>query len=418
MGLRHTFAAGGLAAVLALAACAESPTEDPGPAADGSAGSAQPGADQDPDGPADPAGPADAADTSTDPFAEYAVDRPGPLRERLLSADILISTEQTIPRETVQRIRRLPGVTAVEPLSVALVSVEDRVLSVAAVDAAGYRRFTGLATAEEQAVWDRVAGGEIAVRPALQARLPLDEQDFVRLGSEDGSPSAHVGAWAPQVPTIDAVVNERWAEELGMEPGNALVVSTTITAPQAIRGPVKRILGANASVQLLDIATRLGLDPDAVQTAVVVGTVADAVGTFSYRTLGGGRIAPDPAWVASHIGTEAVPILGTMTCNRAIFPQLRAALEEVVASGLADEIHPEEYAGCYYPRFIAGTTTLSNHSFGLAFDINVPGNQRGTAGELHRGVVAIFKKWGFAWGGDWRWTDPMHFELARIVEPD
>ncbi|WP_166389281.1 M15 family metallopeptidase [Nocardioides ochotonae] len=412
MGLRQTLGAGAIAGVLLLAAaCAESPSEEPGPPAAGrSSGSELAAGGQDPQSPATSAG--------DDPFAEYAVERPGPLRERLLSADILISTEETISKQTVQRIRRLPGVTAVEPLSVALVSVEDRVLSVAAVDAAGYRRFTGLATAEEQAVWDRVAGGEIAVRPALQARLPLDEQDFVRLGSEEGSPSAHVGAWAPQVPTIDAVVNERWAEELGMEPGNALVVSTTITAPQAIRGPVKRILGANASIQLLDIATRLGLDPDAVQTAVVVGTVADAVGSFSYRTLGGGRIAPDPAWVASHISTEQVPILGTMTCNRAIFPQLRAALEEVVASGLAGEIHPEEYAGCYYPRFIAGSTTLSNHSFGLAFDINVPGNQRGTAGELHRGVVAIFEKWGFAWGGDWRWTDPMHFELARLVDPD
>ena len=55
--------------------------------------------------------------------------------------------------------------------------------------------------------------------------------------------------------------------------------------------------------------------------------------------------------------------------------------------GLADEIHPDEYAGCYYPRFIAGTTTLSNHSFGLALDLNVPGNQRGTVGEMDRAVV-------------------------------
>ncbi len=75
---------------------------------------------------------------------------------------------------------------------------------------------------------------------------------------------------------------------------------------------------------------------------------------------------------------------------------------------------PGEYAGCYYPRFIAGSTTLSNHSFGLALDLNVPGNQRGTVGEIDREVVAIFKKWGFAWGGDWGYTDPMHFELGQI----
>ena len=144
---------------------------------------------------------------------------------------------------------------------------------------------------------------------------------------------------------------------------------------------------------------------------------ASVVGTFNYTVIGGGRIAPDPAWVSANIATEPVPILGDVTCHVALFPQLRAALEEVVSRGLADEIHPDEYAGCYYPRFIAGSTSLSNHSFGLALDFNVPGNQRGTVGEMDRDVVAIFKKWGFAWGGDWSYTDPMHFELATVVDP-
>jgi hypothetical protein len=148
-----------------------------------------------------------------------------------------------------------------------------------------------------------------------------------------------------------------------------------------------------------------------------VGSVADAVGVFNYTVIGGGRIAPDPAWVRSHIATEQVPILGTVTCNRLMMPQLRSALQAIVDRGLADEIHPGEYAGCYYPRFIAGSTTLSNHSFGLALDLNVPGNQRGTVGEMDRGVVDAFKEWGFAWGGDWNYTDPMHFEMARLVDP-
>ena len=76
-------------------------------------------------------------------------------------------------------------------------------------------------------------------------------------------------------------------------------------------------------------------------------------------------------------------------------PQLRAALTEIQQRGLADEIHVDEYAGCFYPRFIAGTQQLSLHSFGIAFDVNVPGNQRGTVGEIDRDVVDIFKKWSF-----------------------
>jgi hypothetical protein len=74
-----------------------------------------------------------------------------------------------------------------------------------------------------------------------------------------------------------------------------------------------------------------------------------------------------------------------------------------------------EYGGCYVPRFIAGTNTLSFHSFGTAVDLNVQDNERGTVGKMDRRVVAIFKQWGFAWGGDWHYTDPMHFELATLA---
>ena len=93
-------------------------------------------------------------------------------------------------------------------------------------------------------------------------------------------------------------------------------------------------------------------------------------------------------------------------------------LLEIEQRGLADEINVDEYAGCFYPRFIAGSQQLSLHSFGIAFDVNVPGNQRGTAGEIDRDVVSIFKRWGFAWGGDWGYTDPMHFEMNAIVDPE
>jgi hypothetical protein len=112
-----------------------------------------------------------------------------------------------------------------------------------------------------------------------------------------------------------------------------------------------------------------------------------------------------------------MPIIGPMTCNTLMFPQLRAALDEIAARGLAKAIHPSQYGGCYVPRFIAGTTTLSNHAFGLAFDVNVPENERGTVGRINRDVVAILQRWGFTWGGTWRWTDPMHFELNRLVRP-
>ena len=230
---------------------------------------------------------------------------------------------------------------------------------------------------------------------------------------------AHVGSYAAQAEQIDLVVNEKVGEAIdGVVPDNALLINTGSTAaPADLKEPIQRIVGSELSVQNLDAAARYGIDLDAFQTPVLVGAFAEAVGVFTYTPLPDGRIAPDPGWVRSHIVTEPVPILGSVTCNKYLMPQLRAALQEVVTAGLSAEIHPDEYAGCYYPRFIAGSTKLSNHSYGLALDFNVPGNLRGTVGEMDRRVVAIFKRWGFAWGGDWSYTDPMHFELDRLVQP-
>ncbi len=371
----------------------------------------------DPPASSDPPSGTPSSSTAT-PLGENEVEPPGRLKDRLYRPDMLIFSRKELSDATVKRIKALREVAAVEPIGLGQVTIENRALTVAAVDAATYRRFTPRASAHSQEVWDRLAGGELAVRKGLGKRLQ-DDDGNIALGGGADAPVVHIGAYAPQVTTIDLVVNTEWVDDLeGMVFGNGLLVSTEGFDPSTIRKQVERIAGRQASVQRLDIASRLGLDPSAVQTAFLTGgSIASVVGTFNYTVLGGGRIAPDPAWVSANITSDTVPILGSVTCHRALLPQLRAALQEVVDRGLASEIHPDEYAGCYYPRFIAGSTTLSNHSFGLALDLNVPGNQRGTVGEMNREVVEIFERWGFAWGGHWGYTDPMHFELAQIVEP-
>jgi hypothetical protein len=351
--------------------------------------------------------------TVADP--SHAVSPPGAFRPPLRSADILVFGQHPLSDARVQRIRHLAGVTGVLRFSLAQVSINDHAVNVAAVDPASYRSFNPYPVATFQQEWSRVAGGEMSLRPRFHRQVAKD--GYVRMGAGSDAPQIHVGAFAPQIPQVDAVVNTSWVKPLGMRPGNALLVSTGIQAPGRIRGPLQRIVGNQASVQRMDVAARLGLDPSVSQTALPAGSVADAVGSYSYRVLSGGRIVPDPAWVASHISTETMPIIGAMTCNTQMFPQLRAALDEIVARGLAHTIHPQQYEGCYVPKFIEGTTTLSNHAFGLAFDLNVPENERGTPGQMNRTVVAIFEHWGFTWGGTWHWTDPMHFEMNRLIHP-
>ncbi len=354
-----------------------------------------------------------ASPTTAPADPAHAVAAPGPFRPPLQTPDILVFRQRPLNAAMVSRIRHLDGVTRVERFSLAQVSVQDHAINVAAVDPATYRAFNAERSARFQQEWDRVAGGEMALSPRFRRQVQRD--GYVRMGARSDAPQVHVGAFAPQIPQVDAVVNQAWAHDLGMRPGNALLVSTGIRTPLSIRKPLQRIVGRQASVTRMDAAARYGLDTSVAQTAFLVGSASDAVGSFSYTVLGGGRIAPQQSWVAGHISTETLPVIGPMTCNTAMFPQLRAALDAIVAQGLAGAIHPSQYGGCFVPRFIAGTTTLSNHAFGLAFDLNVPENLRGTRGRIDRRVVAIFEQWGFTWGGTWRWTDPMHFELNRIV---
>lgn len=387
------------AVVLLLGACSE---PDPAPAPGTPSGA--------------PGDPAPTTSTATVPVADpaHAVDPPGKRDGRLWSADILVQWDKPIDDALLDEIGDLEQVAHTERIGLGQVSLENRVLTVAAVDPGDYRHFTRAEVADFQEAWERVAGGELAIDRKVARRL-ADDAGMIRLGTDDDAPSLHVGAYTPQIPTIDMVVNTAWAADIEMADDNGLLISTDGFAPATIRRKLEALVGEDASVQMLDVASRLGLDPEARLTAIPTGgTLGSLVGTYRYQVAGGGRITPDPAWVAANIRTEAVPILGSVTCHKDLFPQLRAALLEVQQRGLAGEIDPGEYAGCYYPRFIANSTTLSNHAFGLALDLNVPGNQRGTVGEMDRDVVAIFKTWGFAWGGDWRWTDPMHFELAEV----
>ena len=47
----------------------------------------------------------------------------------------------------------------------------------------------------------------------------------------------------------------------------------------------------------------------------------------------------------------------------------------------------------------------------------VPAGQKVLEALATTGKSFGFEFESFAWGGDWRYTDPMHFELNRLVRP-
>jgi len=88
-------------------------------------------------------------------------------------------------------------------------------------------------------------------------------------------------------------------------------------------------------------------------------------------------------------------------------------------------------------RAISGTSTASNHSWGLAIDLDAPENpymdasthqaphplrKKFANGKTMRSTMpddasAIARKWGFRWGGDYSTKlDPMHFEFMGSID--
>jgi hypothetical protein len=118
-----------------------------------------------------------------------------------------------------------------------------------------------------------------------------------------------------------------------------------------------------------------------------------------------------PGFVRRHIVRRRVPILGTVTCHRAMVPHLRAALGELARRGLARLVNPGDYAGCYAPRRIQPRGQLSLHAWGLAVDLNASRNPFRGRSQQNRRLVRTMEKHGFTWGGRWPTRpDPMHFE--------
>jgi D-alanyl-D-alanine carboxypeptidase len=144
-------------------------------------------------------------------------------------------------------------------------------------------------------------------------------------------------------------------------------------------------------------------------------------GEFAARPTPGrpGYLTLDPAWARRNIDTRRVPLLGSVTCNVALFPQIRGVVHELVERGLQDTI--QSFSGCFSARHInrIPSAALSHHSWGIALDLNVQqGNLFGQTPHQDPRLVRVFERWGFVWGGTFIVPDGMHFEYHREPAED
>lgn len=132
-------------------------------------------------------------------------------------------------------------------------------------------------------------------------------------------------------------------------------------------------------------------------------------------------------WAARNIVPVSIPQLGaigktTHYFHRDVAQAVQELFQAWEEAGLIKLIR--SWDGAFVPRFIRGSTTsLSNHSWGTAFDINYRWNGLGAEPALVgedgsvRELVPIAGELGWYWGGFFTRKDGMHFEATAKVKP-
>lgn len=347
-------------------------------------------------------------------LSRAAVDIPVRALATRLRPDVLVLGGATLPADTVKRLVAMSPAGGALAFRSGTLRVGGKQVRAIGVDPSTFRTFAAQGTAEASAVWESVARGEAVAshEAAKTLKLVLGKEVALAPATAGAVATRRLGALATSgVPGSDLIVDDATADALGLPTATAMLLTAGKGVdPVTLAAKVRGVTGARAEVDLLT-------PPTANPVAFLTGSkAAKAFGAFSYRYFPDGTIAPDARWVRDNIRTETLPIMGRVTCHRLMLTQLRGALQDVVDAGLASSL--TTYDGCYVPRFIERNpeNSISLHTWGIAIDMDAATNYRGIPGTMNPEVVNIFKRWGFRWGGDWTYTDPMHFELAALLD--
>ncbi|MDG1266786.1 MAG: M15 family metallopeptidase [Ilumatobacter sp.] len=178
------------------------------------------------------------------------------------------------------------------------------------------------------------------------------------------------------------------------------------------------------------IRIRRSWDPFDPDSTLGMARSKELLGEFGYRVASSGAVTQEAAWQAANLPpgrrllNNSIRIVAR--CHLVVEPALQAALAEAAAAGVGgvfDVGDANLAGGCHNPRFNRLSQSsmigfLSRHSWAMAIDINTRGSCQGCAppdfatdpGGCE--AVRIFRKHGFAWGGNFLTPDGMHFEYV------
>jgi cell wall-associated NlpC family hydrolase len=194
----------------------------------------------------------------------------------LLQADLLVVAPTTLPARLAAAVRRMRGVTAVEPIDAARIQVNGKFTAMIGVNPSAFRAFAARPTAQSAGLWRNVAEGGVAVSYTMGKldKLPVGRPLRVSGRHVEDLPVAGFGTVG--IAGIDAVVSDAIARSLGIPADNAIVISAPHAVLSSLMAQIKKLLPRGAAIA-----------PLVAQTV----TPAPAAGTTATGT------APPPAGV-------------------------------------------------------------------------------------------------------------------------
>ena len=213
----------------------------------------------------------------------------------------------------------------------------------------------------------------------------------------------------------DLLMSSSAAAALGEMPVSRIAITQIVSPASVLTGLKKKGITIGTVYRLRSSWDRK--NPDGT---LGTATTKKLLGEFSYRPTVGSSILVAGSWTSRNIAWKVryTDIKLGNNCHRMVVDAIQGALTEIKNAGLSrfvDTANSNRYGGCFvgrYNRLAGNFGAPSRHAWGMAFDINTDTNPQGGVPQMNCAVVRIFRKWGFAWGGNFWPEDGMHFEYV------
>ncbi|PHX73287.1 MAG: hypothetical protein CK521_00140 [Acidimicrobium sp.] len=213
----------------------------------------------------------------------------------------------------------------------------------------------------------------------------------------------------------DLLMSSAAAASLGEMPVSQIAITDIVSPALVLAGLKKKGITIGTEYRL-----RTSWDRENPDGTLGTATTKKLLGEFSYRPTVGSSILVAGSWTSSNIAwkTRYTDIKLGNNCHRLVVGAIQGALTEIKNAGLSlfvNTRNSNRYGGCFvgrYNRLAGNFGAPSRHAWGMAIDINTDTNPQGGVPQMNCAIVRIFRKWGFAWGGNFWPADGMHFEYV------